>query len=84
VNERRHDVTFEEAATVFADPLAETYSDPDHSAHEARELTKGYSSRGRLLVVAHTDRDGRVRIISARRATGRERWHHEEDPSQGN
>jgi uncharacterized DUF497 family protein len=80
-NERKHGVTFEEAATVFFDPLSETYGDPRHSAPEARELTRGISSRGALLVVAHAERDGRVRIISARRATARERWRHEEDPS---
>ncbi len=80
-NERKHGVTFEEAATVFFDPLAETYSDPYHSGREAREVTRGCSSHGTLLVVAHTERNGRVRIISVRRATARERWRHEEDPS---
>jgi uncharacterized DUF497 family protein len=79
VNERKHGVTFEEAATVFLDPWTETYEDPDHSVGEWRELTLGYSVRGRLLVVAHTERGGRVRLINARRATARERRHHEED-----
>jgi uncharacterized DUF497 family protein len=74
-------VTFEEAATVFDDPLAETYGDPDHSRSELREITRGHSHRGRLLIVAHAERNGRVRIVSARRATARERRHHEEGTS---
>lgn len=68
-NLAKHAVSFSEAATVFGDPLAMTYFDPDHSEEEDRFLTFGHSSSGRLLVVSHTDRDGRTRIISAREAT---------------
>ena len=66
VNETKHGVTFLEAATVFGDPLAITFADPDHSVNEQRYLTFGLSRLDRLLVVSHTDREGRHRIISAR------------------
>ena len=72
-NERSHNVSFSEASTVFGDRLAVTFSDPDHSFDEYRFLTFGVSRTGRLLVVSHVEREGRVRIISARRATRRER-----------
>lgn len=79
-NLAKHGVSFEEAATVFGDPLAITFADPDHSQGEARLLTFGVSSlRKRLLVVAHTERGRKVRIISARRATKRERIIYEQD-----
>ena len=77
-NLRDHGVAFEEAATVFRDPLAVTYSDPDHSHDEDREITIGYSTGGRLLFVSHSQRGERTRIISARKATRRERDQHEE------
>lgn len=77
-NERKHLVSFEEAATVFADPLALTIDDPMHSQQEDRFVTIGESARSRLLVVVHTDRDERVRIISARAATSRERRDYEQ------
>ena len=63
----KHGVSFQEAATVFGDPLAVTYADPDHSEEEDRYLTFGESSDGRFLVVSHTDREDRTRIISAAR-----------------
>ena len=69
----KHGVTFAEAATVFGDPLAVTFADPDHSGDEDRFLTFGHSADGHLLIVSHTDREGRTRIISARRATRKER-----------
>ena len=72
-NLAKHGVAFHEAATVFGDPLAVTYLDPDHSEEEDRFLTFGRSSEGHLLVVSHTDREDRTRIISARRATRKER-----------
>jgi uncharacterized protein len=72
-NRKKHGVSFHEAATIFGDPLAITFSDPDHSVGEHRFLTFGLSMRNRLLVVIHTERDGRTRIISARRATRYER-----------
>ncbi len=69
-NERGHGVTFEEAKTVFLDPLAETFDDPDHSADERRFITIGASGQGRVLFVAHADRgEDRIRLISARLAT---------------
>jgi uncharacterized DUF497 family protein len=72
-NIAKHGVSFEEAATIFGDPLAVTYYDPDHSEDEDRFLTFGYSRDGVLMVVSHTDRGELTRIISARRATRRER-----------
>jgi uncharacterized DUF497 family protein len=72
-NLRKHGVSFEEACTVFFDPLAATGADPDHARGEARWLTFGVSAAGRLLAVAHCDRDSAVRIISARPATRAER-----------
>ena len=77
-NLRRHGVSFEEAATVFGDQLARTYEDPDDSQAEARELTFGLSRAGRALVVAHCERRDRVRIISAREMTRREKRDYEE------
>ncbi|MCY4508808.1 MAG: BrnT family toxin [Acidobacteria bacterium] len=79
-NRARHRVSFEEASSVFGDPFALTADDPDHSSEEARFLTTGYSDRRRLLVVAHTDRDDRVRVISARAATASERHVYGEEP----
>lgn len=72
-NARKHGVAFEEAASVFGDPLALTFDDPDHSSGEHRMLTFGVAAYGSLIVVAHTERRGNVRIISARRATPAER-----------
>jgi uncharacterized DUF497 family protein len=77
VNRRKHGVAFEEAITVFGDPLAITVSDPQHSIGEARWLTMGVSRTERLLVVAYTERDNSVRVISARLATRRERSDYE-------
>ena len=76
-NERKHGVTFDEALTVFYDPLAATFDDPDHSQGEQRFVTVGYSVQGRLLAVCHTERRGAVRLISARRATPHERKRHD-------
>lgn len=78
-NIQKHGVTFEEASTVFADPLSVTIQDPLHSLEEERSVTIGYSYRNRLLVIVHTDRENRIRIISARKATGKERQRHEEN-----
>jgi uncharacterized DUF497 family protein len=77
-NCRKHRVFFQEAATVFGDPLAVTYPDPDHSLSEQRFITVGMSSAGRILIVAHADRDESIRIISARKTTHGEREHYEE------
>lgn len=76
-NLKKHEVSFDEAVTIFYDPLAATVDDPDHSISEDRLITIGFSSRGRVIVVAHTEREGAVRIISARRTTARERKRHE-------
>lgn len=78
VNARKHGITFEEASTAFGDPLSATIPDPEHSGQEVRFLLLGRSSTGRLLVVAHTERGERIRIISARPATRRERRDYEE------
>ena len=72
-NLRKHGVPFEEAASVFSDPLAYTFGDPDHSVGEQRLLTFGISQSGRLLVVAHAERGRSIRVISARTATRHER-----------
>jgi uncharacterized protein len=77
-NVRKHEVSFEEASTVFGDPLALTFVDPDHSDDEQRYLTFGHSAQNRLLVVVHTDRDEATRIISARTADAEERRIYEE------
>ena len=76
-NLRKHEVSFEEAMTVFYDPLSATFHDPDHSDNEERLITLGYSSRGRLIVVSHTERGKIIRIISARPAIAHERKKHE-------
>ncbi|MBZ5569340.1 MAG: BrnT family toxin [Acidobacteriia bacterium] len=81
-NRRKHRVGFDEALTVFADPLARIFGDPDHSAEEARELIIGHSSRERLLIVSFTENKGRVRIISARLATTAERREYEQNTSK--
>jgi len=77
-NARKHRVSFEEAATVFSDPLSLTIDDPLHSSREVLLATVGQSRRGRLLVVAHTERGDTIRIISARMATRSERNSYEE------
>lgn len=77
-NLRKHGVTFEEASSVFHDPLAVTGANPDHSEGEERMVTFGLSSLGRLLVVAHTERGDAIRIISARATTQHERRIYEE------
>jgi uncharacterized protein len=77
-NLRKHGIDFHEAATVLDDPLSTTFPDADHSLDEARFLTIGAAPSGRILVVAHTDRGDAVRLISARRATPRERKFYEQ------
>jgi uncharacterized DUF497 family protein len=78
-NLRKHGVSFKEATTAFDDAHSSTIPDPDHSASEARFLTLGMSQLGRLLVVAHTDRNDTIRIITARLPTRRERIDYEEE-----
>jgi len=72
-NLKKHGISFHEASTVFGDPLAITFNDPDHSSGEHRFLTFGYSRMNQLLAVVHTERHGKTRIISARRTTRQER-----------
>jgi uncharacterized DUF497 family protein len=79
INLRKHGVTFEEAGTVFEDPLATYYQDPDHSITERRYLTIGTSVKGRLIHIAFPDRAGRIRIIQARELTRNERQQYEEE-----
>jgi uncharacterized protein len=80
VNWLKHGVRFEEAIGVFRDPLARLFDDPDHSASERRSLLVGRSSE-RLLIVSFTERQGRIRVISARRVTPREREDYEQADS---
>jgi len=76
-NRRKHRVTFDEAVSVFYDPLSATFPDPDSSRREQRLVTIGHSSRQRLLVVVHTEQSETIRIISARLANAHERKRHE-------
>ena len=77
-NRRKHGVTFEEATTVFGDPLSLTVADPLSSRGEHRFVIIGLSHRSRVLVVVHTGRGDNIRIFSARRATRREKTTYEE------
>ena len=77
-NTRKHRVSFVEAATVFRDDLSVTVYDPDHSDHEDRYITIGWSDQHRLLMVSHTERGDRIRLISARELTCAEREVYEE------
>ena len=72
-NLRKHGIAFSEAGTVFDDPFAITYDDPDHSDEEDRLITFGFSKQNRLLFVSHTARGGVTRLISARLVTRQER-----------
>ena len=78
-NLSKHGVSFEEAASVFADPMARIFPDQSHSANEHRELIVGHSRESTLLVVSFIERTASVRVISARRATRRERRDYEEN-----
>lgn len=81
-NIAKHAVAFAEAMTVFGDPLEVVIPDPDHSVGEQRFLSMGLSAAGRLLVVSYTERNGGIRLISARPATTRERKQYEStDPA---
>lgn len=76
-NRRKHRISFEEAATAFTDSRSSTVGDPDHSDDEERFVLLGLSYKGDLLVVIHTDRGNKIRIISARKATKQERGQYE-------
>ncbi len=77
-NFKKHQVSFQEAATIFGDFLSVTFDDPDHSIDEERYITIGLSHQHRLLVVSHTDRNDTIRLVSARKATSPERKFYEE------
>lgn len=81
-NLAKHLVSFEEAMSVFDDPLARIHDDPDHSVDETREIITGYSRSGRLLLVSFTGRGDEIRIINARKPDKDERRHHEEEPGR--
>ena len=81
-NEARHGIEFEEALTVFLDPLARIFDDDDHSGDEPREIIIGHSVKQRLILVCFTARGTRVRLISARKATPLERKDYEKNTRQ--
>ena len=78
-NIKTHGVSFDEASTAFRDPSSRTIGDTLHSEEEERFVLIGHSIRVRLLVIVHTEKDDRIRIISARLATNRERLRYEEN-----
>ena len=78
-NLAKHGVGFQETSTIFGDPLSLTIPDPEHSLSEERYITVGRAFSGKLLVVVHTERGDNIRIISARRASRRERKQYEEN-----
>ena len=78
-NEAKHGVSFEEASTVFADPLARIFEDPEHSEKEWREIIIGHSVQKHLILVSFTEMDENVRLLSARKATRTERKDYEEN-----
>lgn len=79
LNVSKHNIGFEEGRTIFNDPMLLTYADTEHNEHEKRFINIGLSITGRVLVLIHTERYGRIRIISCRKATGSERKRYEED-----
>ena len=78
-NLKKHTVSFEEGTTIFNDPLIATIVDPDHSKDEERYISIGMSVQRRLLVVVHTEREERIRLISCRKATNAERKSYEKN-----
>ncbi len=78
INMKKHKISFQEAATIFADPLAMTFDDPDHSVGEHRILTFGTTRVGKTVVISHTQTNNEVRLISARLMTKQERKMYEE------
>ena len=79
LNVKKHGISFDEASTAFRDPLSQTIDDPLHSEDEKRFVLIGRSIQGQLLVIVHTERGDRIRIISARLATRKERLRYEEN-----
>jgi uncharacterized DUF497 family protein len=78
-NIHKHNIGFREASTIFKDPLGITIFDPDHSSDEDRYITIGTSNRGRIIMVSHTDRGNRTRIINTRELTNAERIDYENE-----
>lgn len=78
-NLSKHDISFEEAQTVFDDPLYVDFYDPDHSKDEHRYIIIGESSKSRILLVSYTERENTIRIISARKVTKQELKDYQED-----
>jgi len=78
-NVEKHGVSFEKAVTAFSDPLSQSIPDPDHSDSEERFILMGLSRRSRLVVVAYTERGDRIRLITARLASRREKREYEEN-----
>lgn len=78
INFKKHKVDFSEGKTIFNDPLLFTFPDYGHSAGEERYINIGLSAQGRVLILTHTERQGKIRIISCRKATPRERSFYEE------
>jgi len=76
-NIEKHGISFNEAATVFSDPLSMTYDDPDHSDDEERFIITGFSDSGKLLMVSHTEQNDKIRIVSARKLKPKERKQYE-------
>ena len=75
----KHNLSFEEAATVFADPLAFVFDDVEHTRKEQRALIIGHTSKNKVIIVSFTERDQHIRIISARKATKKEKQDYEEN-----
>jgi uncharacterized protein len=83
-NLKKHDVSFEEATTVFTDPFALSFDDPDHSNDEKRFITIGMSDKSRIIFLAHADgAEDQIRIISARKATKTEAHDYQESRKPG-
>jgi len=78
-NQAKHKVSFEEGKTIFNDPLLMTWPDSEHSANEERYINMGISASGHVLILTHTERKSKIRIISCRKATPSERIFYEED-----
>ncbi|MEY3222984.1 MAG: hypothetical protein RLZZ203_1840 [Cyanobacteriota bacterium] len=79
LNQKKHGVSFEEAASIFNDPLSINFDDPEHSLEENRYIIIGLSNQGRYLFVSHTERDDKIRLISARLVTPKERRYYERE-----
>lgn len=78
-NQRKHSISFDEASTVFDDPLSVNFDDPDHSTGENRYLIIGLSDQGKFLFVSYTDRNNKIRLISARLVSPKERRYYERE-----